>query len=249
MENSTKKYGGIIEKTFTTLGDYLEITNEHINSNCNKCTLFRGQDEDWPLLPKVSRFLTVNDFISFENKLLTHFQNEANPFLTVKPENTWEWLAIAQHHGLPTRLLDWSKNPLVALWFSLLTDKKLKETPSVVWIYKPDITDLLTMNNVIAEPFNEDHTKVFTPRQIIGRIRAQEGVFTVHKCANNHFVPLQNDEREKSKLIKLFVPFDKINIFRTQLTRLGIHYSSMFFVLVVLAKHVLFETLLEGGMS
>jgi len=50
-------------------------------------------------------------------------------------------------------------------------------------------------------------------------------------------------------LIKLFVPFDKINIFRTQLTRLGIHYSSMFFDLDGLAKHVLFETLLEGGMS
>ena len=56
-----------------------------------------------------------------------------DPYIDSVPTSAWNWLAIAQHHGLPTRLLDWSRNPLVAAFFAV---ERAHDDDSVVYAFK-----------------------------------------------------------------------------------------------------------------
>jgi hypothetical protein len=95
--------------------------------------LFRGQkDSTWDLLPKIARedfnFIGPN-FLFKENELIDEFQRLSRPHINQDILlNQWDLLALAQHHGLPTRLLDWTSNPLVALYFAFVEkDDKVKD--------------------------------------------------------------------------------------------------------------------------
>ncbi|MBY5579142.1 FRG domain-containing protein [Rhizobium leguminosarum] len=52
-------------------------------------------------------------------RMLAEFKRRAYPFVERDLDNDFEWMFLAQHHGLPTRLLDWSTNALVALFFAV----------------------------------------------------------------------------------------------------------------------------------
>ncbi len=58
-------------------------------------------------------------FESYEHGLFESFVRQAPVCTQLTPRDDWEWLALAQHYGLPTRLLDWTTNPLVALFFAV----------------------------------------------------------------------------------------------------------------------------------
>lgn len=58
------------------------------------------------------------DLWEYEERLIEGFKRAALPFMDVVPDNHLNWLAVAQHYELPTRLLDWSRNPLIALYFA-----------------------------------------------------------------------------------------------------------------------------------
>ncbi len=98
---------------------------------------FRGQgDSSWGLVPKIYR----PEFVTADEKELRHKFQSAGIQLVgpTGPKNKWNWYFLMQHYGAPTRLLDWTVNPLVALFFALEPHFEKNMTSDVaVWILDP----------------------------------------------------------------------------------------------------------------
>lgn len=84
------------------------------------------------------------------------FQQNAFSLLEKRPSTYWEWLFIMQHHGVSTRLLDWSESPLAGLYFAL-DDPKKDRTDGLLWMLLP--TELNKISNINSK----DNPKLSIP--------------------------------------------------------------------------------------
>ncbi len=84
--------------------------------------LFRGQaNSKWTLLPKLPRAFGLqppDNWKNLEYFMIEQFRQYSIPYIDKEPINDLEWLVLSQHYGLPTRLLDWTTNPLKAIFFA-----------------------------------------------------------------------------------------------------------------------------------
>ena len=113
---TTKIHGHTVHNTpsFEGFQKWVDLVKDKTET-----TIFRGQRKDYPLLPNICCSIEQTELLENEREMFRLFKKEAAPCLKVSPENDWEWLAVAQHHGLLTRLLDWTFDPYVELWFAL----------------------------------------------------------------------------------------------------------------------------------
>lgn len=205
----------------------------------NGITLYRGQNCDLPLLPKIGHIGNpVTEILDIEATILNEFEKRCFQFLGFEPDNEWDLITLAQHHGLPTRLLDWSENPLVALWFAVSHENKDK-TDGVVWGF--EVEDDHIVSDLEKNPLETKKTKVFDPTHINNRITNQAAWVTVHKLTDSNkrtILPLEQQEEYKGALRKLIIPQYLFKGFRHKLNKMGINNATIFPDLDGLCKHL-----------
>lgn len=187
--------------------------------------IFRGvSSPGHKLIPKIGRNVRhlYSDFYTYETILMNQFKKLSVPYLTRIPENEWEWLAIAQHHGLPTRLLDWTRNPMVAGFFAVnndynndsiifATDSRQFDA-NIDFSYEPYVYDELV-----------DEVRIFEPNHIVPRIITQNGLFTVHSAPSK---PL--DANQSITLDKIVITSSFKKELRNTLDVYGINKATLF---------------------
>jgi hypothetical protein len=242
---------GCISEFLDNIKDEVRYTS-HDNQS-----IYRGhRDISWELLPRIARdpFLSPDAFCrtdqpdqSAESSLYKLFRDYAASlmpswiFLDDDKVTSWRTLIVGQHHGLPTRLLDWTINPLVALFFAVEdmpekcsangSDKcksrycnGAKFHDSAVYILKSrlpftvhGLADRIENGNAPYYAFSEE-VGILRPPHISPRINAQGSILTIRK---NPGEPIQPDT-----VIK--IPFDKRDEILHALNALNINRGTLF---------------------
>jgi hypothetical protein len=158
-----------------------------------------------------------------ETALFDQFKREALPFLTQRPNTNWEWLALAQHHGVPTRLLDWSESPSVSLFFAVWGNDD--EDAGLYIIRRPNEVQELT-----TSPFDVSDVHFFYPGYVTQRLVSQRGLFTVHPDPAKAYLPTGMRQIVIGKECKAD--------FRRKLDSSGTHHAAIYADLDGLSKRL-----------
>ena len=208
-------------KAFTEL-------HEIIDNYDTRTTIYRGvKAVSFPLIPKVGR-ITPPDSVKSkernEKEILRLFKEQAFPYLDFVPGNDWDWLALGQQHGLPTRLLDWTSNPLVACFFAV---EQPSDDDSVIYAYQNDSYIDVGKH---PDPFRFREVGKFIPRHVTRRITTQGGLFTIHP---DPYQPFESEDMEK-----IILPNRIRSTLRKTLSKYGVDRFSLFPGLDSLAAHI-----------
>lgn len=160
---------------------------------------YRGHaDCSWSLLPAYQRLRNPAP----ESVLINRFRQNANLLITHRPKSNFEWLFLMQHYGVPTRLLDWTESPLIALYFAVMGEPRKS---GAIWALDPvklnQATKARPADYKFVPSFDDDRVRDYDtlsvetkpelgmePMAVMAtrnnaRIQAQLGVFTISHYA------------------------------------------------------------------
>lgn len=202
-----------------TVKQFLEV----VDDLGRKGTLYRGHTKaSYVLTPAIGRYRERSiergfDLEKKERDSLAIFEAEYRQYLDVSFSSKWEMLALAQHHGLPTRLLDWSLSPLIALFFAV---EKNADEDAAIYVLNQQSDWLYGERVLKQDPFSISRPWVYMPTHITSRLRAQQGLFTIQ--------PNIDGELELDGIKKYIIDREAIDEIRWQLFIYGISPKTVF---------------------
>ncbi|HHC7111676.1 TPA: FRG domain-containing protein, partial [Vibrio parahaemolyticus] len=189
--------------------------------------VFRGHsDSDWELKPKAGRlpYSKQNDLTYFKawRRRAVEFKTESSP------TSEWEWLAVAQHHGLPTRLMDWTYNPLVAAYFAV---NGPANSDAVIYCYKA--TRFVSDASCKLEDYRGG-VVLYKPYAVVPRISRQSGLFTLHPTPEESML----DTSEAENIERIIIKKNYRDKLKFELNQYGINKLNLFADLDGLSEHI-----------
>jgi len=219
---------------------------------------FRGErDERWPLYSSLSRYLqnfavARDAWPQQEARILRIFRRKAHQFIDKPPDpdDDFQWLALMQHHGAPTRLIDFTWSPYVAAFFAL--ERTLAD--GVVWAMNP--VRIESSRAAQPAPMNLREKSHFEryflqgdsrfiwmgePQTMNRRLIAQSGTFAVPGVLDIPVEDILSDRDQENILAKLILTNPVREVAMRELYRMNITYATLFPDLDGLARSMAYE--------